>query len=303
MPNKTRRATSRRSSTRKGGVLKKLAAATLAATAAASAGPQTKMTGPAPYAMGAPAFPSRNGRLNVLPSPTPAPMKWESVSNHASRPVWPTPTPRPNGSKAEFGYFEPKPGTRWVAPPEVQTWNPYLRGDPNELVDYYDGLTKSYADKLKKEQGEKGKVPRKETPAWRAAEFISVDLPDRTTSESNKMKNDRWAYWSQRGRNMGLNIPRFDPRTSLTMNEGWQNVPDRVNNKVLSKQLYYAEKAPGSAWGNGWAGEYGQYGQMRGNAPVPNFLKEGRNAATRRMYKLNKNNKAKSRNRNNNNNA
>lgn len=171
------------------------------------------------------------------------------------------------------------------------------------MVDYYEGLTHSFAKKLKSEQGEKGMVPRKETPAWRAAEFISVDLPDRTTSESNKMKNQRWQFWSEHGRDLGLNIPKFDPRTSVTMNDGWHNVPDRVDNKVLTKQLYYAEKAPGSAWGNGWAGEYGQYGQMRGNASLPNFLKEGHNAATRRMYGLNKKNKKSRSNRKNNNNA
>jgi hypothetical protein len=110
------------------------------------------------------------------------------------------------------------------------------------------------------------------------------------------MKNAQWGYWSERGRNLGLNIPRFDPRTSVTLDEGWHNVPDRVNSKVLRQQLYYSEKAPMSAWGNTWAGEYGQYGQMRGNAPVPNFLQEGRMKKMREMY--NRSNKTKKNNNN-----
>lgn len=247
---------------KKGGVFGTLLKTGLGAAALAK-GQQTQLTGPG-YAVGRP-HPSRNGRLNVLPTPTPRVAPFFDKHTIASERVWPTPTPGPTG------WLDPAPGTRWVSPPEVQTWNPYLRGDPNEVVDYYEGY--SAKDKSKRLAEDKAaginhdSVPRKNTPMWKAAASWSVDLPNKDLTTYTPM---HWKSFAERGRALGMNVPLNDPRNSnVSVSAKWANVPNSVNTRILRHQMYHSGNAPLRMNGYEWSGENGQYGSMKWGKPVP----------------------------------
>jgi len=247
-------------STRRGGALK---AAALAAAALASGASgqqymgqgQTQLAGPGPYAMGRP-YPSRTAPgLNVLPTPTPSAgpgsvrrfgngSTYVNLRNHAMEGVWPT--PKPGAVKGMFnGAFDPPAGSRYIAPPEVQTWNPYLRGDPHEIVDYYEGY--SAKDKAAREANDaaigvvREPVPRDQTPMWKAAETWSADLPSTQYSSYNPVQ---WEAYARRGRELGMNVPLNDPRTGPASNPKWANVPPAIFKNVIKSQLYHNQRAP-----------------------------------------------------------
>jgi len=249
----------RRTKKAKRGGVKGLTMAALAATAsAARPEAQTHMVGPA-YAQSIPP-PSRQGRLNVYPTPTPSPgpasinrwtsqttgntYEWVNKYRHAYEPVWPK--ANPGRVKGMFeGAFDPKEGTRWVAPPEVQTWNPYLRGDSKEIVDYYEGYSEADKAKFIAKDEKAGlireKVPRQNTPMWRAAESWSVHLPE----VSEKGPNLEWESFANQGRKLGMNVPLKDPRIyKKGVDPKWLNVPERIDNEILRTQLYHNVKKP-----------------------------------------------------------
>jgi len=267
MPRNTRRASRRnkRSKTRRGGGRK---AALLGATAlafgaqegVASRMPalgqgQTHMVGPGPYSMGIP-YPSRNTPyLNVYPTPTPTPgpgSLWTMKNGtqlvmpkqHAMERVWPTPLP--GAPKGMFnGAFDPPPGSRYISPPEVQTWNPYLRGDPHEVVDYYEGY--SAKDKAAREAEDaaagivRTQVERQDTPMWKAALSWSAQLPSTQWSSYNPIE---WEMYARQGRALGMNVPMNDPRTGPASDPKWAGVPQSISKNVLQSQLYHAGQGP-----------------------------------------------------------
>jgi len=254
-----RRATKRvqrnkRTKTRRGGALK-AAALGLGALATGAYQPlgqgQTALSGPGPYAMGRP-FPTRNRvGLNVYPTPTPSAgpgsmgrigtHQYVNEARHANEHIWPTPTPGP----AVKGWFDPAPGTRYIAPPEVQTWNPYLRGDPDEVVDYYEGY--SQRDKTTREAADaeagttRDPVIRRDTPMWKAAEAWSLELPSTHYSTYNPIQ---WEAYARKGRELGMNVPLEDPRVAATPNANWAAVPARLPRNILQSQLYHSQRGP-----------------------------------------------------------
>lgn len=223
------------------------------ATAAAASPGQSKMNLGPGYLQSIP-NPARNGRLMVHPTPTPTPsaasmqsftMKngtrhtWVNTKAHAYEPVWSKSNSFVPG--AFSGAFDPKEGTRWRAPPEVQTWNPYLRGDPKEIVDYYEGYGAADKARLVAADKEAGlireQVPRKDTPMWKAAQSWSVHLPPASTPERRSLL---WESFADQGRKLGMNVPMKDPRIyKKGVNAKWLNVPESVDNEVLAAQLYH----------------------------------------------------------------
>ena len=216
----------------------------------------------------------RNGRLTVSPTPLPTPpSRSMSRDEYYNAKIWPTPTPVPEGQKPVVGWMDPEPGTRWIAPPEIQTWNPYLRGEPDELVDFYEGYT--FLDTMARMQAPGFanclcSVKRRDTPMWRAAELLSVELPSRDNLESDALKDSRWEHFAKRATKMGMDIPLKDPRVYPTDDPRWQDVPSSIDNRVLRHQLYHALRYPldyGRYDGRAWPPETG--GSMKGRAPRP----------------------------------
>lgn len=214
--------------------------------------------------------PSRTGRLIVLPTPLPEPPSLAMTRDqYYTMQIWPLPEPQGRVT----GWFDPSPGTRWIAPPELQTWNPYLRGDPDELVDFYEGymaedaLLRRWTPTVPNCDC---RVKRRDTPMWRAAELLSVELPDRDSSEESWLKDARWADFAERGRSMGMDIPLDDPRVVTPPDPRWQDVPRSIDNRVLRHQLYHVSRYPldyTSYDGRTWPPETG--GRMKGGAPRP----------------------------------
>jgi hypothetical protein len=256
----------KRSKTRRGGGLKAaaLGAAALASGMRPGPGPtpvpalgmgQTHMVGPGPYALGVP-YPSRNTPyLNVYPTPTPTPgpgSLWTMKNGtqlvmpkqHAMERVWPTPLP--GAVKGMWnGAFDPPAGSRYISPPEVQTWNPYLRGDPHEVVDYYEGY--SAKDKAAREAEDaavgivREPVERQDTPMWKAALSWSAQLPSTQWSSYNPIE---WEMYARQGRALGMNVPLNDPRTGPASDPKWAGVPQQIAKNVLQSQLYHAQLGP-----------------------------------------------------------
>jgi hypothetical protein len=201
---------------------------------------------PAPDWMNPSPFPSRTGRLNVSPSPLPDAPHLVLRDEYYNARIWPMPTPLPANQKPVVGWIDPNPGTRWIAPPELQTWNPYLRGDPDEIVDYYEGYT--LADKLARQATPVAncncRVKRRDTPMWRAAELFSIDLPARDNSEPDGLKDARWEAYAARGQAWGMDVPMEDPRVITPLDPRWQDVPPHIDNIVLRHQLYHSLRAP-----------------------------------------------------------
>ena len=216
----------------------------------------------------------RNGRLTARPSPLPTPpTRSMSRDEYYNAKIWPTPAPLPEGQKPVVGWLDPEPGTRWIAPPEIQTWNPFLRGDPDELVDFYEGYT--FLDTVARMQTPDlpnclCSVKRRDTPMWRAAELLSVELPSRDTTESDALKDSRWKHFAERARAMGMDPPLKDPRVYPTDDPRWQDVPSSIDNRVLRHQLYHVLRYPldyGRYDGMAWPPETG--GSMKGRSPRP----------------------------------
>jgi len=195
--------------------------------------------------------------------------------------IWPLPLPVAQNQPVMVGWFDtilakftdPSPGTRWIAPPEIQTWNPYLRGDPDELVDFYEGYSAEDAmlrrwtptvpncDCL---------VKRRDTPMWRAAELLSVELPDRDNSEETWLKDARWVDFAERGRSMGMDVPLEDPRIITSADPRWRDLPSSIDNRVLRHQLYHVHRYAldyTSFDGRAWPPDTG--GRMKDGTPRP----------------------------------
>jgi hypothetical protein len=272
MPAKTKRSNRvRKNKTRRGGVLKTaLAAAALAtgAQAKSALGQGVTPRGVGPYGMNRPA-PSRNvAGLNVIPEniihPDPYTAKFAYPKGKffpnqlADFPGWPKPGPGFVESNNLWLNTHHKKGTRHTSEPEIQTWNPYLRGDPEEVVDYYEGFSNADKKARMNTEGDGGKVKRKNTPMWKAAMRHSAKLPPRLM---NKHESDlKWTQWAEEGRELGMNIPLNDPRVAESPNPNWANVPEASPEWYLSEQLYHHGELPKMSLGKP---------KMKGNKPFP----------------------------------
>jgi len=152
---------------------------------------------------------------------------------------WPqSPETRVNRPKSIFGnMFASEEGTRYTSGPEIQTWNPYLRGDPEEMVDYYEGFSNADRKARMNTEGDGGMVKRKNTPMWKAAMRHSADLPSRM-SRANE-SDAAWKSWAEKGRSLGMNIPLNDPRSQKMPPANWANVPELGPGWFLKRQLYH----------------------------------------------------------------
>jgi hypothetical protein len=266
MVSKTKRNNrTRRNKTRRGGMLKAALAATALATGVQGKsvlGQGVTPRGVGPYGMNRPA-PSRNvAGLSVLPvNGTPSYMANRAYpkgplfpKNLAHYKGWPSSGP----SYVQNNWSKHLEGTRYTSEPEVQTWNPYLRGDPETVVDYYEGFSNADRAARMATNGDGGKVKRKNTPMWKAAMRHSSKLPSVETNKN--ISQMRWQKWAEDGRKLGMNIPLNDPRTSATPNAKWANAPHYTPSWYLDQQLYHHGEIPKTDM-------LGKY--MKGNAPMP----------------------------------
>jgi hypothetical protein len=164
-------------------------------------------------------------------------------------------------------------GTRYTSAPEIQTWNPYLRGDPEEMVDYYEGYSNADKKLRMNKEGTGGLVKRKDTPMWKAALRHSAELPEfydsdyyTTLSDGTKKlllskshSDSMWKAWAEKGRNLGMDIPLEDPRRSEHPPADWADVPSLGSGWVLKEQLYHHGLAPK---------KYMDRYRMKGNLPL-----------------------------------
>ena len=275
-----------RRQTRKGGMLKAALAAAALATGAQGA-KQALGQGTSypvgPYGSSIPA-PSRNvAGLSVLPQNyTPAYIKNSAYpkgrlfpSNLAHYKGWPQ---SPNTYVAPTTWRDHMSsvgnvGTRYTSSPEIQTWNPYLRGDPEEVVDYYEGFSAADRKARMNTEGDGGMVKRKNTPMWKAALRHSAKLPEfKDASAYTDPKNANrgkyrvlesdaaWTHWAETGRKLGMNIPLNDPRRSPNPPANWANVPHMGPGWFMNEQLYHHGLTPK----NSMTGP-----RMKGNAALP----------------------------------
>ena len=290
MPVKTKRNNrTRKNKTSRGGMLKGFAAATALASGVkgnTALGKGMTLRGVGPWGMNRP-HPARNvAGLSVLPvNGTPSYMVNRAYpkgplypTNLAGFKGWPNSGPGFVESNSWHNRGVNK-GTRYASEPEIQTWNPYLRGDPEEVVDYYEGF--SNADKAARmaTNGDGGKVKRKNTPMWKAAMRHSVKLPafksasnynsDTKLAKHGEMQqmisDNQWEKWAEDGRKLGMNIPINDPRRATKPNAKWANVPHTSPDWFLGEQLYHHGQVPKTnLWGQP---------RMKGNRafPEPNW--------------------------------
>ena len=271
MPQKTKRNNrTRKNKTRRGGMLKAALAATALATGAqgkSALGQGVTPRGVGPYGMNRPA-PSRNvAGLSVMPvNGTPSYMANRAYpkgplfpTNLASYKGW----PNAGSTYIKNNWSKHLEGTRYTSEPEVQTWNPYLRGDPEEVVDYYEGFSNADRAARMATNGDGGKVKRKNTPMWKAAMRHSSKLPSVETSKN--ISEWKWQKWAEDGRKLGMNIPLNDPRTSAKPNANWANAPHVTPSWYLDEQLYHHGELPKQSF---WGGP-----KMKGSvaAPEPNW--------------------------------
>jgi hypothetical protein len=271
MPQKTKRNNrTRKNKTRRGGMLKAALAAAALATGAqgkSALGQGVTPRGVGPYGMNKPA-PSRNvAGLSVMPvNGTPSYMANRAFpkgplfpKNLANYKGW----PNAGSTYVANNWSKHLEGTRYTSEPEVQTWNPYLRGDPEEVVDYYEGFSNNDKATRMATNGDGGKVKRKNTPMWKAAMRHSSKLPSVETSKN--ISEWKWQKWAEEGRKLGMNIPLNDPRTAATPNVNWANAPHVTPSWFLDEQLYHHGELPKqNFWGQP---------KMKGSvsAPEPNW--------------------------------
>jgi hypothetical protein len=290
-----RRTSSRKNKTRKGGVFKTALAATALATGAMAnkipLGKGVTPVGVGAYGINRPA-PSRNvAGLSVMrENTTPSYLKNRvahssnnyskgklTPKNAAMMPGWPQPKSNnfvPSSTWKNWTLASEPVGTRYTAPPEIQTWNPYLRGDPEEVVDFYEGFSNADKKKLMETDGDGGMVKRKNTPMWQAAMRHSAKLPDFKSAsnygstnanhgkQQEQISNLMWQQWATEGRKMGMNIPLNDPRRQSSPPAEWANVPSLVPSWYAKQQFHH---------GLGPLPSQNIFGTptMKGNKPLP----------------------------------
>jgi hypothetical protein len=165
-----------------------------------------------------------------------------------ARPVWQKPG---EDYKVTWG-VNPVAGSRFISEPEVQTWMPYVTGNPDEKVDYFEGY--SAVDKAalidtfytKKGLDAPGQVERRFTPMYIFASIMAVDLPE-YRPDQKELSDSRYEAWAERCKAGGMRaIPLKDPR-SLPADEKpavGAHFPEYVPKGMLLNQLVAHGRAP-----------------------------------------------------------
>jgi len=147
-------------------------------------------------------------------------------------------------------FYDPEPGktTRYNSNPEVQTWNPYVTGDPEAMVDYFEGYTpadkQALIDKFHGGVDPGWTVRRQDTPMYTLASLVSTEVPEYNPSNLQRSKL-QYLSWALKARSSGMKVPLTDPRAAVKKTGLWGNMPNFISEaKVLRTQLEKHNKAP-----------------------------------------------------------